>query len=58
MLFPLYCLTYYFPVSISFYEDITFSDVTTYWFPAYFLRDLRRSQEALEVVSSSSVNTG
>ena len=39
-------------------EDITFSDVTTYWFPAYLLCDLRRSQEALEVVSSSSVNTG
>ena len=39
-------------------EDITFSNVTTYWFPAYLLCDLRRSQEALEVVSSISVNTG
>ena len=59
MLFPLmYCLIYYFLLVFLFMEDITFSAVTTYWFPAYFLSDLRCPQEALEVVSSIFVNTG
>ena len=58
MLFPLmYCLIYYFLLVFLFMEDITFSAVTTYWFPAYFL-SVRCSQEALEVVSSIFVNTG